>query len=126
MAYETLIVGESENMYVEYAQEIPSGIVFLARCWSCKFKGLRWYIGHRTEEGFSYEPFGPEEGYLCSPEEDIKWDETGNLAVLVCGRMIEFVSIDSEIVRIDPIAFLGSLANLDYTYVKVAWGMADE
>jgi hypothetical protein len=124
LVHETLIVGMSENLCVEQAQELPSGIVFLAQCWSCEPRGTRLFSVHQTEEGVSYEPVTPA-GDLCYST-DAKWDETGNVAALPCGRAMQFVSIDGEAMRVDLTPFLDSLAGLDFARVHVDWGAADE
>jgi len=121
-AWERLIDGEAEDMFVYNAQELPDGIAFLARL-SSDPQETRLYLGRQAEDGFRYAPAGPDHA-LCSPggARGIAWDPAGRLAALSCERGAELISLDGTDVAgwADLTPFLGPLAGEGH--LQVTWG----
>lgn len=115
MEAETLIVGELEGLFISNAHEINTGVAFLA---SIDFQGARLYLGHQTEQGFRYEPAGPEPP-LCKNPIEITWDPTGKFAALSCHEEVYIITLDGTM-EINLAPYLGSLAG--EPYLKVLWG----
>lgn len=112
-----LIDGEAKNLYVDDAQELPSGIVFLGNG--------RLYLGNLTDQGFQYAPVGPDP--LCEAHEPghIEWDTTGHWGVLVCQYgpstsqpvEIRVISLGGENINLTP--YLNALPK---TPTTILWG----
>ena len=114
-----LLSGEVEGLFIHHAQELPSGVAFLASD-PTGLQETRLYLGHRTEDGFVYAPAGPEHS-LCSSGyvRDIIWDPAGELALLSCRQGVQLISLDGS-VDTDITPFLGPLAGEES--VDMLWG----
>jgi hypothetical protein len=114
-----LLEGEAEGLYIFHAQELPAGITFLAHTPDYPPE-TRLYLGHQTEDGFSYAPAGPDRS-LCVPGyvQNLKWEPEGNLAILTCSQGIFLISLDGT-VELDLSPYLSPLASQDV--LKAYWG----
>ncbi|MGB3715719.1 MAG: hypothetical protein WA996_14920 [Candidatus Promineifilaceae bacterium] len=112
-----LLDGESAGLFIYGAQELPTGIAFLATDPSQE-TGL--FIVNHLDETFSYAPAGSGEK-LCNGGyvREIEWDPSGQLALLSCQTGAQIVSVDG-IVDIDLSSFMTPITELDGT--RALWG----
>ncbi len=120
-----LIDGEAESLYVDDAQELPDGIVFLGTRQMVQPGEEQLYLGKLTERGFQYAPTGPTS--LCNTRETghIEWDPSGHWGVFVCQygpseaspEEVHVISLDGENIDLTP-----DLNTLPNTPTTILWG----
>jgi hypothetical protein len=115
---ERLVDGEAAGLSVYIADEIPSGIAFVANYGLYDDWGSRLYIGRQTADGFSFAPVGKHA--LCEGAVhigDIAWNSTGQTAVVLCGRP-QLISLDGAERNLGPaLGMIGARA-----VRRVVWG----